>query len=66
MILFITAHSSPIGNLFVPEAITFSITVEPHLGTPTINIGFIASRITNPVENIIKVYWNYNEILLKL
>ena len=34
--------SSPIGIFFSPEAIIFSIKVEPHLGTPTIKIGFIS------------------------
>ena len=33
--------SSPIEICFVLDAITFSIKVEPHLGTPIINIGFI-------------------------
>ena len=33
--------SSPIGIYWLPDAITFSINVDPHLGTPTINIGLI-------------------------
>ena len=37
------AVSSPIEILFFPEAITFSISVDPHLGTPTTNIGLISS-----------------------
>ena len=33
--------SSPVGIYISPDAIIFSISVEPHLGTPIIKIGFI-------------------------
>ena len=36
----ITPISSPVGIDFTPEAIIFSTNVEPHLGTPTIKMGF--------------------------
>ena len=40
MKVFIIEHSSPTEIDLDPDAITFSTTVEPHLGTPTIKIGF--------------------------
>ena len=39
MNVFIMEHSSPTGISADPDAITFSTTVEPHLGTPIIKIG---------------------------
>ena len=44
--VFITDHSSPTGIGLDPDAITFSTTVEPHLGTPTIKIGFALLTIS--------------------
>ena len=46
MNVFITEHSSPMGIDLDPDAITFSTTVEPHLGTPTIKIGFVSLSIS--------------------
>ena len=48
---FIVFVSSPIGIRVGPEAITFSISVEPHLGTPTIKIGFIFSILNNSLAS---------------
>ena len=33
--------SSPIGITLVPEVIIFSIKVDPHLGSPTMKMGFM-------------------------